>query len=174
MALRTHPSARPAATSPTCETHIIWTVPVMPQQRLELCRADAGCVSVCLSVCLSVYPSVCLCVRLSSSPRLVACVTRRLACVYSARTYRRPTGEVVTFYADRCPPQPRGDLLAQKNPTCACDSLVLPTPCLFVSLSLRHPLDQFMTDSWLVHVVSCQVTCALILAASAPVTTAGR
>jgi hypothetical protein len=28
------------------------------------------------------------------------------------------TGEKVGFPANRCPPQPRGDLLAQRNPTC--------------------------------------------------------
>ena len=35
-------------------------------------------------------------------------------------TYHHDDGtlENTTFYADRCPPQPRGDLLAQKNPTC--------------------------------------------------------
>lgn len=29
-----------------------------------------------------------------------------------------PTGETVGFAPNRCPPQPRGDLLAQRNPTC--------------------------------------------------------
>eukprot|EP01052_Picozoa_sp_SAG31_P065187 SAG31_NODE_24014_length_491_cov_0.744898_1_plen_163_part_11 len=29
-----------------------------------------------------------------------------------------PTGEKIGFQTNRCPPQPRGDLLAQQNPTC--------------------------------------------------------
>jgi hypothetical protein len=71
------------------------------------------------SASLDLWPSAAAAASASSSGGGHACICTQLALPFgsaSGKIHYLPTGEKVGFPAGRCSPQPRGDLLVQRNP----------------------------------------------------------